>query len=447
MENPYIALDIRKVPCSMDAEQSVLGAALIDPACFVTVHGIVSQTDFYNPQHQWIYHAMRRAASAGKMDAVIVADFLEAHEVYSKEDGRNYLLQLARFVPSIANVESYARIVHEKALERQAIEKVGDVLSTLLDGGGRAEAEQAAGELLQLLAGKADDQIFSFAQMFREFNEEMRKPIKYMQTGMALLDKHTMLEGGDYVIVGGRPSSGKTALTIQLMMDLSKRCRVAYFSLETNPRKLFHRAVANRSGVALRDIKQHDIFRDERDRSITEAVADYLDAKIYLVSAAGWTVEKIHAAALKLRADVIFVDYLGLIQRDGKSLYERVTEISKGLHTLAQSTGITVVALSQLNRGKEGEEISMKNLRESGQIEQDADVILLIVDPSEGKNVQADPRAMPRNLVIAKNKEGECGSIPLLFDGECQRFSVQDSAHAEYSAPARKGHYPEWGNM
>lgn len=419
------SLTIREMPRSNDAEQSVLGSILIDPACLPAVQRILSPQDFYLPQHQAVFAVMEGLAARNKaIDPLVVINSLEGHEDYNA-DWRNYLFQVARATPSAANAESYAQIVRDKARARTGIVLAEEIASALYAAADfSVEMQNKAGELLQLLSGANQQKVFSFSQLLARFAQRMNEPVKHISTGMGKLDQFIMIEPGDYVVVGGRPSSGKTAFTLQMMLQMVRAHRVAYFSLETNEDKITDRMVSNRSGVDFRSIKRHDLDYDDRV-AIAEALEEYKTNNGHVIAAAGWTVEKVRAAALQLRAEVIFVDYLGLLVHGGKTLYERVTEISKGLRTLAENTDITVVALSQLSRSGVGEDAELHHLRESGQIEQDADIALLISPVMNGKVPVPDRR----NLRIGKNKEGEANIfIELRFDGAKQQFSVIDES-------------------
>ena len=415
------SLEIRRSPHSIEAERSVLGSILIEPACFPAVQRILSSQDFYFPQHQAIFEVMEGfAARKHPIDPLTVLEALKRDEIYDEAGGRNYLFQMAKGVPSTANVESYSKIVQDKAIRRAGIAMAQGVADGLYGDQELTEGAQMAGELLQLLSGVNQQKVFSFGQLLARFSQRMNEPITHISTGMGKLDNFVMFEPGDYGVVGGRPSSGKTAFTLQMMLEMSKRHRVAYFSLETNEDKITDRMVANRSGVEFRKIKRHELNHDDRT-AIAESLAEYVKLGGHVVAAAGWTVEKVRATALQLRAEVIFVDYLGLLYHGGGSLYERVTEISKGLHTLAQTTHITTIALSQLSRGGVGEDAEVHHLRESGQIEQDADIVLLISPVMNGRNPVSDRRM----LRIGKNKDGEANiQIPMHFDGARQWFSV-----------------------
>ena len=228
-------------------------------------------------------------------------------------------------------------------------------------------------------------------------------------TGLSKLDENLHLVPGNYFVIGGRPSAGKTALSLQLAAGMAKSGkRVCYFSLETDPATLEARLIANQLYVPLSAVKNKTLSLRELDR-----LADMKHWPLYIRSAAGKGVAWLKAQALRMKADIIFVDYLQLIhERGGGDRYTAITEISIALHELAQTTGILVVALAQLNRNAARAEPSNADLRESGQIEQDADAILLL---------SADGDAYFSRLT--KNKEGRVGNAGLEFDKTLQRFT------------------------
>ena len=216
------------------------------------------------------------------------------------------------------------------------------------------------------------------------------------------------------MVVGGRPSAGKTALTLQIALHMARKYRVVYFSLETSADKIYDRLIANYTGTPLAEIKEPQTIKDWG--RIAESTDSFSKLNLTVVEAAGWTVGQLRAKAMQLRAEVVFIDYLSLLQSPGNSRYEKVSNISIDLHTMAQKQKLLVVALSQLNRGGDGQEPSLTDLRESGQIEQDADVVLLLHSQDE------DDQEADRGLIIAKNKEGAVGKMLLRFDGALQRF-------------------------
>lgn len=242
----------------------------------------------------------------------------------------------------------------------------------------------------------------------------------YLTWGIPRLDEELFVEPGDFVVIGGYASSGKTLLALQMALGLAETCRVGFFSLETSPGKLYDRLAAHRAGVSLKRIKRREFRGGDADR-LTKAVTELEKLPLELIPAGGMSVPDIQAQALARRYEVIFVDYLQLAEAPGQSRYEKVTAISIGLHTMAQTHGITVIALAQLTRPErtkgKAPPPSMQSFRESGQIEQDADVAMLLYpeDP--------DDNSSRRILKVSKNKEGEKLRLELSFDGATQTLT------------------------
>lgn len=240
---------------------------------------------------------------------------------------------------------------------------------------------------------------------------------EYISTGLKVLDNNLHLVPGNFVVIGGRPSAGKTALSLQLACEIAKNGRkVAYFSLETDPDTLYARIIANQLGVPLHTVKNKTVSINELDR-----LADIKKYPLFVRSAAGKSVGWIRTQSIRMQAKVVFIDYLQLIHQAGaKDRYSAVTEISMTLHEFAQSTGMLVVALAQLNRdtARTGIPPTAADLRESGQIEQDADAIILLA-----QNVTTKKRPEQHyHFALEKNKEGNVGSLDITFQMETQQF-------------------------
>ena len=258
----------------------------------------------------------------------------------------------------------------------------------------------------------------------------------YLPWGLRRLNEELFVEPGDFVVIGGYASSGKTMLSLQMAQTLAEHFRVGYFSLETSPGKLFARLIASRARVGLKQLKRRDLSAGEVDR-IAAAARELDKLPMELIHAGGMSVPDIQAVTLANRYEVIFVDYLQLAAAPGVNRYEKVTAISIGLHTLAQTHGVTVVALAQLTRPEKikgkAPPPSMQSFRESGQIENDADVAMLLYpeDP--------DDNGSNRILKVSKNKEGEKLRIVLDFDGATQTFSQADQGREVQARFAQDG--------
>jgi replicative DNA helicase len=259
-----------------------------------------------------------------------------------------------------------------------------------------------------------------------ELQEKYKKGrVKYLDWGIDYLTEVLDSELGDFVVIGGYPSAGKTLLSLQCARRIAEQHRVGYFSFETGSRKLTQRLLTAASGVPLRRMKHNDLANSDYT-ALSKGIETLYALPFSIVEAAGMTVSEIQAVTLAERFKVIFVDYLQLVNQSGSSRYEKVTEISQQLHRLAQEHGVLVVALAQLSRPEKASKDSkptppgMSSLRESGQIEQDADAIALLYpeNPNDRKSL--------RVLKIAKNKEGEpVNPCKLELRGEVQLFEEQ----------------------
>ena len=403
-----------------DAELAVIGCLMADPGTVPETMGIVREEDFQSRILRSIFRACRELFVSGEpVDPITVLNRLPDE---SRADYKAVIVRAVETMPSTRGYADYARIVRQDGQKARAAALNGELMLSLSSGGSLDECQELAVKMCEALSTTESGKTFSAKECLTRFFAGKQKPKTYIPTGISRLDKNTYIDRGDYVIIGGRPSAGKTALTLQLMLHMAHKYRVAYFSLETNAEKLTDRMVATFAGVPLGSIKQGEMD--------WEAVARRTDAfcKLHfsVVEASGWTVPQIKAEAVKLGAEILFIDYLGLIKSQGQSRYEKITNTSVDLHVMAQQTGMTVFALSQLKRGSG--EPGMDDLRESGQLEQDADVILLLQAIHAGG--EENPETPDRNLIIAKNKEGMTGAIRLRFDGERQRFYEVDRERA-----------------
>jgi replicative DNA helicase len=266
------------------------------------------------------------------------------------------------------------------------------------------------------------------ANGFLRFLEAVGKQKQYYRTGISIVDRNVKLGKGHYFVVGARPSQGKTALSLQMAVSMAERHKVLYFSFETSADRLFERIIARSANVDYGKIVDGELSDEDVEKIKT--LKPYFEHIILLtVEAAGMTVEQIKSTAIKHHADVVFIDYLGLVGTSTvvSGAYERTTLISMALHNMAQKTGITVIALCQLSRQANKTEPDMSTLRDSGQIEQDADEIMFIHTPD-------DDNKKSKKLIVAKNKDGECGAFDIEFIGRYQRFQKPfDASDGEYT--------------
>lgn len=303
-------------------------------------------------------------------------------------------------------IEEWTQLVREQAALTQFQSlalQAGSSLTTFAD---LPDLYSQMGEALTLDRGEPDFQ--PIGQLVDDYVRCLDEQPRYIRTGISVLDRNLSLSPGNFFVVGGRPSAGKTAFALQIACNMAKSgYRTCFFSLETDAVTLTTRVIANRLGAPLADVKRKAVPVDELD-----FLAELHKWPLYIRPAAGKGTAWIKAQAQRMMADVVFVDYLQLLA-DGqaKDRYTAVTNISMGLHELAQSTGILVVALAQLNRNAAHSAPSTADLKESGQLEQDADSVLLLSND--------DSQYL---AILAKNKEGKTGKIPITFDKERQRF-------------------------
>lgn len=231
----------------------------------------------------------------------------------------------------------------------------------------------------------------------------------YIATGIGPLDRNLHILPGNFILIGGRPSAGKTALSLQIAVEMAKQGRkVCYFSLETSPQILAQRIIANQLYAPLEQVKNKNVPAAELD-----GLSKLRQLPLYIRSASGRNVAWIRAQALRMKAQVVMVDYVQIIRPDRSGdRYQAITQISIGLHELAQTTGMVVIGAAQLSRNAAHTLPTNADLKESGQLEQDADAVLLLGNAEDGRSV----------CILSKNKEGRVGEIPLAFDKERQRF-------------------------
>lgn len=303
----------------------------------------------------------------------------------------------------------WAKRIKENAALRRFQSLAVESASALTTYEDLSEIYQQMGEAMSLKAEEED--AWTYEDVLNDYVLHMDEKPVYIKTGIERLDEALHISPGDFIIIGGRPSAGKTALSLQIAASMAKQnYTVYYFSLETSKRKLGARLMANQIYCPLDTVKNKAVSLNEIDGQ-----AKNMKMPLYIRSAAGKNVAWMKAQALRKKAQVIFVDYLQLIHETGaKDRYAAITSISIALHELAQTTGIVVVALAQLNRNpsKPGATPTNSDLRESGQIEQDADAIILLSGDNPDKYL----------FRLSKNKEGEIGDLPITFNKQIQRF-------------------------
>lgn len=422
-------------------QESVLGACLISPSA---VPVALSQTtpDMYDDVHRPVYMAIAAAFQAGdSVDPVTVS-----RRMPESSELRSFILQLMEVTPTAANVREYVNILRDLHRLRQ----IQDIGRQLADVQQTEDASSLMGQLTGLMTARQSARVYSFEDLMLGFLEAHDQRPDYLGWGLPMLDKLLTVRPGSFVLVGGYPSAGKTALALQFAVHQARQGkRIGIFSYETDEGKIRDRLVSNAAAYPLADILGKPAEQMDYTR-LSQALRDLSELSGRVIVSNGMTVGQIYSLSVAYQFDVIYVDYVQLVRPDNRKLprHEQVAEISRQLQGMAHTTGITVVGLSQLSRPEKSaqtqrqskkvrlgmEEIllpprlipvrepTMSDLRESGQFEQDADAILLIWRPYPDSDEIQD-----RYLRIAKNKDGPAGGkIDLHFDGVTQRFETAD---------------------
>ena len=441
-------------PYSLEAEQAVLGSILMDPDCFDRVSGILRGADcFYIPQHKEIYNIIaERKMLNQKVDALIVAEALKTSGSYDDAGARNYLAQLAASVPSVANVESYAKIVNEKYYLRTLMGAASEMLKSAAEEELPADtimdaAEQKIYDIRQgahtsgpvKLADIITNDVYDNLQKLTD--PELAAEYKGIPTGFSLLDKYmTGLNRSDLILIGARPAMGKTSFALNLARNVAVQAKkkVVFFSLEMGKEQLAQRMLSTEARVEGRKLRTGELTDDDWQR-IAEATVTLSGAELYFDDTANITVPEMKSRVRKMRdVDCVIIDYLQLITgtKRTESRVQEVSEITRSLKLMAKDLRIPVITCSQLSRSTEGRGKSHKpqlsDLRESGSIEQDADIVLMLYresyyDSEKDETVVVDNDKA--QVIIAKNRHGGTGEVDLHWNGMYTRFSTPELHH------------------
>ena len=446
-------------PQSIEAEVAVLGAMMLDKDAIARTIEIIEETSFYNPNHGKIFGAMVALYDRNEaVDLITLTEELRRAGELENVGGASYLETLLSSVATSANVEHHARIALEKATLRKLIEASTQIIN---------DAYNADGEVSELM-DRAERRIFSVSgsrlrQSFYamqdivkdslELIEQLYQQKRYVtgvESGFKDLDSLTAgFQNGDFVVVAGRPGMGKTSFALNVAQHVATKMKVpvAVFSLEMTKEQLMLRMLCSEARVRAHNVRTGFVGKNEWGK-LTLAAGTLHDAPIYIDDSSDLTVLEMRAKARRLKAEVdlglIVVDYLQLIRghRRAESRQQEITHISSSLKSLAKELGIPVMALSQLSRAVEQREKKDKrpilsDLRESGAIEQDADVVLFIYRPSVYRHradaAQLDEGAVEdkrrAEVIVGKQRNGPTGTVELLFFEEYTRF--EDKARIE----------------
>jgi replicative DNA helicase len=436
-------------PHSVEAEQSVLGGLMLENNAWERVADLINEQDFYRADHRAIWRQIVRLIDANKpADVVTVAESLESFGKLDDTGGLSYIAALAQNTPSAANIRRYAEIVRERAVLRKLVEVGAEISESAFSPQGRSAAEildQAEAKVFEIKeAGAKNTQGFQHVQpLLMEvvtridelYNRDNPSEVTGVPTGFADLDTKTSgLQPGDLIIVAGRPSMGKTAFSLNIAENvaLDANMSVAVFSMEMGATQLVMRMLGSVGKLDQHKLRTGRIGEDDWPR-LTHALGRLNDTPFFIDESPGLTAMEVRARARRLARQckedrplgLIVLDYIQLMSGSGQgeNRATEISDISRSLKSLAKELHVPVIALSQLNRSLEqrpNKRPIMSDLRESGAIEQDADVILFIYR-DEVYNPDS-PDKGTAEIIIGKQRNGPIGTVRLTFLGEYTKF-------------------------
>ena len=430
----------RQSPNNQEAEQAVLGSILIDPDAIHKVMSMLNGADFFVERHRWIWDAAVAITERHQpVDYVALVDELERHRRLDDVGGSGYIASLINAVPTAAHIETYAQIVDRTATLRRLIGAAGEIAGL---------AYQNEGELDDII-DRSEQAIFAVSQRrlqkdlvpIRHYLDEVHKNVDYMQehhgelmgvpTSFKEIDKLLGgLQASDLIIIAGRPSVGKTSFALNIAQNAAlhlPRKIVAIFSLEMAGEQIVQRLISNMTGIDGQKLRLGQMNDGEHERMI-EAIGRLSEAPIYIDDTAAVSPNELRSKSRRLFAergiDLIVIDYLQLMRGSTRTenRVQEIAGISRSLKALARELKVPVIALSQLSRAVEsrpGQRPQLSDLRESGAIEQDADVVMFLYRDEE----KADENPFGANVIIAKHRNGPTGEVPLHFDRAQSRYA------------------------
>jgi replicative DNA helicase len=434
----------RSMPQDLGAEAAVLGSMIVDPRCIGDVIEMLRRDAFYHTEHQLIFDAVIALFEKNRgegIDGLLVRNELERRSQMDAIGGPEYLQRVLETVPSSANVQYYAEIVREKMLLRETIAAASEILRDSYDESGTAaeKLDEAERKIFAVTDKRITSSAVALKDLVTKTFELIEKREGTHVTGLStgyyeLDDKTCGLQKGDMIIIAGRPSMGKTGLALNIAehIGIIEKIPLAIFSLEMGRQQLAERFLCSYSGIDAQLVRK-GMLSTEHYQKLVEACGVTSEAPIFIDDTSALTPLELRAKARRLRSShgirCIFVDYLQLMHCDTRTIESRqqeITAISRYLKALARELEVPVVVLSQLNRAPEGREDHrprMSDLRESGSIEQDADVVMLL--HREDYYHRGEDGYEPDNtaeVIIAKQRNGPTGAVKLTFREKCTRF-------------------------
>ena len=446
-KNENLSLDSITMPYSLETEQAVIGSILINPECVTVVLSQVKPDYFYIPQHREIMEAVMILDTLGsRIDALTILDKLNSSENSDAEANKNYLFQIAQSVPSAANVENYCKIVREKYFLRSLIKISRETIDSAVEGGADADKllDSAEQKIYDIRKGKSTGSLQRLIDVISaevypnlvQISSENAEEFKGIPTGFSKLDEITSgLNRSDLILIGARPAMGKTSFALNIGRNVGMTGKkVVFFSLEMSNEQLAARVLSTEARVESNKLRSGEISPDEWMR-LAEATDRLTKCNLYFDDTSTITVPEIKSKIKRAKdVDCIIIDYLGLMESAKKkeNRVQEVTEITRSLKMLAKDLKIPVVVCCQLSRGPEKNGKSsnrpmLSDLRDSGSIEQDADIVMMLYREGYYKSSAQNPDEIDltqADVDVAKNRHGPTERIKLHWDAQYTLFST-----------------------
>ena len=438
---------IKQMPVSVEAEQALLGSIIVNPDSFDKVGGIISVDDFYVEEHKHIYAALLKMYAQSKtIDVVTLVNALVENGDRDEAGGIQYITLIAESVPSASNVKDYAKIVKDKSMLRRLINVCDNINS-----------EAYSESDVRTIIDSAEQQIFDLshdrdAKEFRHIRDVLQNVYKELETlvetkgavtgsktGFSALDRMLVQMGkGDLVILGARPGMGKTSFALNIATNVAKSSKksVAIFSLEMSGEQLVNRIISSEAMVDSHNLRTGQLTPEDWD-NIAEVISTLSGCEIYIDDTSQITTTEMKSKLRRLpNLGFVVIDYIGLMQSttNTDNRAQAVGEISRNLKIMAKDFGIPILCCAQLNRGTEsrpgaGKRPTLADLRDSGSIEQDADIVLFLyrdeyykdISGAEGDAAAAES-ANTAEVIVAKNRHGSVGNVKMGWIGQFTKF-------------------------
>lgn len=445
---------MKQMPVSVEAEQALLGSIIVSPDAFDKVGGIISTEDFYVEEHKHIYSALLKMYAQNKtIDVVTLVNALVEMGDRDEAGGIQYITLLAESVPSAANVKDYAKIVKDKSILRKLIRVCDEInedaysesdVRTIVDS-----AEQKIFDISHNNDSKEFRHIRDVLQnVYRDIEilSETKGAVSGAKTGFSGLDRMLVQMGkGDLVIVGARPGMGKTSFALNIATNVAKTSKksVAIFSLEMSGEQLVTRIISSEAMVDSHSLRTGQLANEDWD-NIADVISSLSGCDIYIDDTSAITTTDMKAKLRRLpNLGLVVIDYIGLMQTTSNSdnRAQQVGEISRNLKIMAKDFGVPFICCAQLNRGTEsrpgaGKRPTLADLRDSGSIEQDADIVLFLYRDEYYKDIsgqEASPDAADTantaEVIIAKNRHGSVGNVKMGWIGQFTKFRTLEDDH------------------